>query len=72
MTEALDQVSTEKTDIYRCRLPEGLWALLLVQPADIYDGIPTEVVIAVVVRGLKVGRTGFPLVMSAEGLKGWL
>ena len=38
--------------------------------ANIKDGITTEVEVAAEVRGLKVGRAGFPLVMRVEDLKG--
>ena len=70
--EALYQVSTEREELYICRLMEGLRVPLLVQPVYIEDGVPTESDIAVKVRVLKGGRSGGLPGMSAEDLKGWL
>ena len=57
-TEAMDQVSPERAEIYRCMPPEGLCPPLLVQPADIEDFVPTKSDIVVVVQGLKGVRSG--------------
>ena len=57
-TEALDEVSTESAELYRCRPPEGLRVPLLVQKSNIEDGIPREAEVASAVRGLKGGRLG--------------
>ena len=57
-TEALDEVSTDRSGIYRCRLLEGLPVPLLVQKSDTEDSTPMEAEVAAAVRGLKVGRSG--------------
>ena len=41
-TEALDQVPTERADLYRCSPPEGLLVPLLVQKYNIKYGTPIE------------------------------
>ena len=41
-------------------------------PEEVNDDIPSEAEIRVSVRGLKCGRSGVPLDMRAEELKGWL
>ena len=46
-------MSTEKTDLYRCRPLEGIQPPLIIQKYDIEDVIPTEVGVAAVVRGLE-------------------
>ena len=40
--EGLDQVSVDREELYRCRLPEGLQVPLLVQPLAVNNDIPTE------------------------------
>ena len=70
--EGLDQVTTERVEIYRCRLPEGLWVILLVQLEEVDDGIPSEAEIELAVRGLKRGRASGLSGMHTEDLKGWL
>ena len=67
--EALDQVSTERANIYRCRPPEGLQVPLLVRQFDIEYGIPTEAEVEASVRVLKGGRKGVLSGMHAEDLK---
>ena len=67
--ESLEQVSKERSELYQCRLTEGLQSPLLVRPADIEDDLPTEAKIAVSVQGLKGGRSGGPSGMQAEDLK---
>ena len=52
-TEALDEVTVERAELYRRRPPEGLKFQLLVRQADIEEGIPTEAEVAEAVRGLK-------------------
>ena len=70
--EGLDQVSEDMADLYRCRLPEGLQVLLLVQPEVVNDNIPEEAEIKMAVGGLKSRRAGVPTFMRTEDLKGWL
>ena len=52
-TEALDEVTVERAELYRRRPLEGLKFQLLVRQADIEEGIPTEAEVAEAVRGLK-------------------
>ena len=40
--ETLDELSTEKEELYRCRPTEGLTVPILVRKSDIENGIPTE------------------------------
>ena len=51
--EELDQVSTEREDLYICKYPEGLWYPLLVRPTEIEDGIPSDAEIVVADWGMK-------------------
>ena len=68
--EALEKVTTERADIYICRPLEGMRVPLMVQSAEVDDGIPLEVDIELAVQVLKRGRTGGILSMCAEDLKG--
>ena len=63
--EALYEVSTERTELYRCRPPEVLRVPILVRQSDIADGVPKEVEVETVVKGLKGGRAGPPSGMRA-------
>ena len=58
-------MSTERAELYRCRLPEGLRVPILVRQSDIADGVTTEVEVETVVKGLKGGRAGAPSGMRA-------
>ena len=71
-TEALDQVSTDRADLYRCRTPEGLRVPLLVCQSDIKDGLTTEAEVSVPVRVLEGSIAGGPPGMRTEDLKGWI
>ena len=57
-TEALDEVSMERADLYTCRPSVGLRFPILVHQSDIDDGIPMETEVETEVRGLKGGRVG--------------
>ena len=70
--EALDKVTVERVEIYRCSPPKSLRVPLLVRKAKIEDGIPMESEVAEEVRGLKGCRAGGPSGMRAEDLKEWL
>ena len=70
--EALDEVTVERSELYRCRPLEVLRVPLLVRQVGIEDGIPTEAELAEVARELKGGRSGGPLGMRIEDFKGWL
>ena len=63
--EALDNVTVERAELYRCWPTEGLRVPLLVRQADIEDGIPTEAEVVEAVRGLKVDIVGGPSGMRA-------
>ena len=68
----LDLVATERTDIYRCRPPEGLQVPIMVTLAEVDYGIPEGEEIERAVKGLKGEREDEPSGMQAEDLKGWL
>ena len=68
--EALEKVTTERADIYICRPLEGMRVPLMVQSAEVDDGIPLELEIELAVRSLKGGRAGGLLIMCAEDMKG--
>ena len=70
--EALDEVLTDREELYQNRPPEVLRVPILVQQSYIKYSIPTELYFETEVKGLKGGRAGGPLVMHAEDLKGWL
>ena len=70
--DSLYQVSTERSDLYRCRPTEGLQVPLLVQPGEIEYGVLTEAYIEVSVQVLKGVIARVPSGMCAEYLKGWL
>ena len=57
-TEEVDEVTVERVELYRCRLPEGLKVPLLVRKVEIKDSIPTESEVAEEVQVLKGGRMG--------------
>ena len=59
-SEAIDEVSKEREELYRCRPPEGLRVPILVRYSDIKDGIPTESEVEKSVKGMKGGRAGGP------------
>ena len=71
-TEALDKVTVDRTEIYRCRPPKGLRVPLLMRQADIKDGTPTKAEVSEAVRGLKGVRSGGPPGTCSEDLKLWL
>ena len=58
--EALDEVLTEREELYRCRPPEGQRVPILVRQSFIKDGIPTELEVDTAVKDLKEGRMGGP------------
>ena len=62
----------EKADLYICRPLEGLRVILLVQPAEFYNGAPPESYIEAAVQGLKGGRAGIPSGMRMEDFKVWI
>ena len=68
--EAMDEVSTEREELYRCRPPEGKKVPILVRQSYIKDGIPTELEVDTPVKGMKEGSTGGPSGIRAEDLKG--
>ena len=70
--EALDEVSTERAELYRCRPPEVLRVPILVRQSDIEDGIPTEAELGITVKVLKGVRVWGAPGMRAEDLKEWL
>ena len=68
----MDCVATEKEDLYRCRQPDEFPVPILVMPVAVEDKILVEEEVAQAVWGLKRGRSGGPLGMRVEDLKGWL
>ena len=70
--EALNEVSIEWSELYRCRPPEGLKVPILVRQADIEDGITTEAEMETSVKWLKRVRAGVPLGICADELKEWI
>ena len=64
-TEALDEVTLERVELYRCRPPKGLRVPLLVRQADIKDGIPMAAEVAEEVRDIKGVRGKGPSDMRA-------
>ena len=69
--EVLDQESTNRAELYICRLPVRLRVPILVHPEAVNDDITEESEIEIAVRGMKVGRSGAPPGMREEDLKGW-
>ena len=65
-------MTTEREDLYRCRLPEGLQVPLLVQLTEVDDGIPLEAEIELSVQDLKEGRADRLLGMREEDPKVYL
>ena len=70
--ERLGRIVTERTDLYRCRIPERLRVPILVTTETVEDGILEEAVVAQAVQGLKRGSAGGPSGMRTEDLKVWL
>ena len=70
--EHLDRIATEKTELYRCRPPEGLRVPILVMPSEVEYIVPEEADIAQAVRGVKWERAGGPTGMQAGDLKVWM
>ena len=71
-TKEIDNVTVERTELCRCRPPEGPKVPLLVRKADTEDSIPTEAELAEAIRGLTGDRVGALSGMQAEYLKGWM
>ena len=63
-------MTTDRAELYICSPLEGMWVPLMVQLAEVDDGIPLEVDIELAVQVLKRGRTGGILSMCTEDLKG--
>ena len=73
LREHLNRIDTEREELYRCTIPEGIRVPILVFPAEVEDGVPEEAEISQAVRGLKGGRAGGLSGIRAEDLiKGWL
>ena len=70
--EVLGQVTTERVELYICRPTERIRFPFLVQPEEVDGGIPLEADIELEVGGLKGGRAGGLLDISAEDIMGWL
>ena len=58
-SEALDEVSTEREELYQCRLTEGLMVPILVRQSDIKYGVPSELEVETAVKGLREAERGF-------------
>ena len=69
-TEALDEVTVERAELYRCRPTDVLRVPLLVPWSDSEDGIQTEAEVAAEARGLKRGRAGGPIRNPCRRLEG--
>ena len=63
--EALDEVLTDREELYQNRPPEVLRVPIFVWQSDIDDGIPTESEVYTAVKGLKGSRLGGPSGMHA-------
>ena len=40
--ENLDQITTERAEIYRCRPPDGIQLPIVVTPTEVENGVPEE------------------------------
>ena len=61
---------TVRLELYRCWPPARIKVPILVQPAAVNNGAPTEAEVKMAVWGLKRGRKGGPSGMREEDLKG--
>ena len=68
----MDQVSSERAELCRCRPPEGLRTPLLVRKSNIEDVIQTEAEVSAAVRGSNGGRAGYMSGVCMEDLKVWI
>ena len=71
MREHLDQIATERAEMYRCRPHEGVRVTILVMPAEVEYGVPEEAEVAQAVQGLKGGIEVVLSGMRVEYLKRW-
>ena len=58
--EHLDRIAAERAELYRCRIPEGIWVPILLTPAAVEYGILGGEEVSQVVQNLKRGRYGDP------------
>ena len=68
----LEQITAEQTELYRRVPPPGENIPVNVDPANIYDSVPTEDEVEEAVKRLWRNRSGGPSRIRAEHIKGWL
>ena len=68
----LERITAERVELYSYVPPPGTNITISVQPLPVYDSVPTEDEIELVVTRLRNHCSGGPSGMRAEHLKRWL
>ena len=68
----LERITAEQTELYRRVPPPGENIPVNVDPTHIDDSVPTEDEVVEAVKKLRRNRSGGPLGIRAEHVKGWL